>query len=278
MSILELATRYHNRVGGSPRYLEQLQVLARRLPWQASELTPDLIDAYLTQALKTLAPSTVDNHRRMLRSLLKFAAAERLVDASIVRPLRRVKMAPPNPRAWSHAELARLVAVASETRGGTRKCPYRLLLPAWILTGYSTGLRLEDLLALQHIDLRGDKLCLPQHKTGWPHVVRFDANALEAVRKLPVVGPRIFGSLIGRSQILVAMRRLVKRAGLTGSTKWCRRSGATYCEIAGNDSTQYLGHKTPGMKVRYVDRLLLAEERPDNPIVPSVPLLQAATQ
>ena len=274
MSILELATRYHNRVGGSPRYLEQLQVLARRLPWQASELTPDLIDAYLTQALKTLAPSTVDNHRRMLRSLLKFAAAERLVDASIVRPLRRVKMAPPNPRAWSHAELARLVAVASETRGGTRKCPYRLLLPAWILTAYSTGLRLEDLLALRHCDLRGNKLCIPQHKTSWPHVVRFDSNSLEAIRKLPVVGPRIFGDLIGRTQILVAMRRLVKRAELNGSTKWCRRSGATYCEIGGHDASHYLGHKTPQMKVRYIDRLLLAEERPDEPLVPPVPLAQ----
>lgn len=274
MNIVELATRYHNRVGGSPRYLEQLLVLARRLPWQASDLTPDLIDAYLTDALKTLAPSTVDNHRRMLRSLLKFAAAERLVDASIVRPLRRVKMAPPNPRAWSHAEIARLVAEGANTPGGTLKCPYRLLLPAWILTGYSTGLRLEDLLALQHIDLRGDKLCLPQHKTGWPHVVRFDANALEAVRKLPVVGPRIFGSLIGRSQILVAMRRLVKRAGLTGSTKWCRRSGATFCEASGHDASHYLGHKTAQMKERYIDRLLLAELRPDEPLVPPVPLAQ----
>lgn len=274
MNIVELATRYHNRVGGSPRYLEQLLVLARRLPWQASELTPDLIDAYLTDALKTLAASTVDNHRRMLRSLLKFAAAERLVDASIVRPLRRVKMAPPNPRAWSHAEIARLVAEGANTTGGTLKCPYRLLLPAWILTGYSTGLRLEDLLALQHIDLRGDKLCLPQHKTGWPHVVRFDANALEAVRKLPVVGPRIFGSLIGRSQILVAMRRLVKRAGLTGSTKWCRRSGATFCEASGHNASHYLGHKCAQMKERYIDRLLLAELRPDEPLVPPVPLLQ----
>lgn len=91
MTLIELARLYHNRVGGSPGYLEQLEVFVRRLPWKASELSPDRIDAYLTDALRHLAPSTVANHRKMLRVLLHFAAELRLVDASILWPLRKVK-------------------------------------------------------------------------------------------------------------------------------------------------------------------------------------------
>lgn len=272
MTIMQLALRYANRIGASPGYREQLVVLCKRLPWQASDLTPDKIDDYLTAALRHLAPSTVDNHRRMLRTLMRFAADEGQVAKSILRSLRRVKRPHPNPRAWSHAEILHLLDVAKEMPGGTLKCPLNVLLPAWILVAYSTGLRLNDLLALRWEDLRGHRICLQQQKTGETHVVFLDDNALNAIGMLPRCGPKMFGSLVGRSRIIVAMRKLVRKAGLTGSTKYLRRAGATYCEIEGIDATQHLGHRSPGMKRFYVDRLLLAEERPQQPVVPPIRL------
>jgi integrase len=272
MTVTELALRYANRIGASPGYLEQLVVLCKRLPWQASDLTPDKIDDYLTTALRHLAPSTVDNHRRMLRTLMRFAADEGYVAKSILRPLRRVKRPSPNPRAWSHAEILHLLEVAREMPGGTLKCPLNVLLPAWILTAYSTGLRLNDLLALRWEDLRGHRICMMQQKTSEAHVVFLDDNALQAISMLPRCGPKMFGSLVGRSRIIVAMRKLVQKAQLTGSTKYLRRSGATYCEINGIDATNHLGHRSPGMKKYYVDRLLLAEERPQQPVVPPIRL------
>jgi|DEB19_MinimDraft_3_1074340.scaffolds.fasta_scaffold08528_4 integrase len=273
MTLQELARKYHNRVGGSPGYLEQLEVFVRRLRWKAADLSPELIDSYLTDALKHLAPSTVANHRKMLRCLLHFAASERIVDASILRPLRRVKRVPPNPRAWSHAEIRTLLSVAANLRGG-RKCPRSLLARAWILVAYSTGLRLEDLLSIRHDQIRGQRLCPSQHKVGYPHVCWLDDNALAAIRSLPVLGPRIFGDLICRDKAMAMMRQLTRAAGLPGSTKFLRRSGATYCEIAGKDATGHLGHRSPGMKVYYIDRLLLAEEKRQEPTAPPLDLLE----
>jgi integrase len=271
MTILELARAYCNRVGGSPGYLEQLEVFCRRLPWKVGELTPDLCDTYLTEALAHLAPSTVYNHRRMLGRLLAFAASEGLVDGSIVRPLRRVKRLPPSPVAWSHAEIRRLMSVAASLTGGA-KCAHSTLMQAWLLVAYSTGLRLANLLEIRHDQIRGHRLLIRQFKTGEPHVCYLDANALAAIAKLPRRGPRIFGDLICRDKILAQMRRLCKSAGMSGSTKFLRRSGATYAEIAGKDASGHLGHKTPGMKVYYIDRLLLAEEKREQPSAPPLEL------
>ena len=79
----------------------------------------------------------------MLRCLPHLAAETRLVDGSILRPLRKVKRNPPNPKAWSHAEIRGLLDVAAKLVGG-RKCPRSQLTKAWILVGYSTGLRLDE--------------------------------------------------------------------------------------------------------------------------------------
>lgn len=273
MTVMELAERYANRVGAKPSYLEQLRVLCRRLPWQASDLTPERIDQYLTKALGHLAPSTVDNHRRMLRSLMRFAAEEGEVAKSILRQLRRVKRPAPNPRAWSHAELAKLIATAQTMPGRTLKAPLNVIMPAWIACAYSTGLRLNDLLAMRWDEIRNNKIAKMQDKTAYPHVIYFDGTARHFMSKLPRKGSRIFGDLIGRSRLLVAMRKLCSLAEVSGSTKFCRRSGATYCEIKGIDASQYLGHKSPGMKVHYVDRLLVAEERKLESLVPPLELV-----
>jgi hypothetical protein len=264
MSILDLARRYCNRVGGSPGYLEQLEVLCRRLPWRAEELTPDLIDAYLTNALKHLAPSTVYNHRRMLGRLLAFASSEGLVDASILRPLRRVKRLPPCPEAWSHADIRKLLAVAADLTGG-QKVANSTLMKAWLLVAYSTGLRLANLLEIRHDQIRGRRLLVRQVKSQEPHVCYLDDRALAAIAELPRLGPRIFGDLVCRDKILAKMRLLCKKAGMSGSTKFLRRSGATYAQVAGKDPSRHLGHKGPATKIYYIDRLLLAEERRDEP-------------
>lgn len=270
MTLIDLATTYINRVGGSAGYLEQLTVLVRRLTWPAEDLRPDRIDAYLTEALAHLAPQTVHNHRRMLGTLMRFAAAEGLVDKSIVRPLRRVKRPPPSPVAWSHADIKQMLAATAKLTGG-KKCPHALLMRAWILTAYSTGLRLEDLLSIRHDQIRGQRLLMRQDKTAEPHVPFLDDNALAAIRQLPVRGKRIFGDLICRDKLLAQMRNLCNISGIAGSTKFLRRSGATYAEIRGMDASKHLGHRSPGMKVYYIDRLLMAQERGDGPTTPPLP-------
>jgi integrase len=246
--------------------------MAKRLPWGVADLTVANIDAYLTNALGHLAASTVHNHRRMLSTLRRAALRDGLLVDDCTRPIRRVKHTLPMVRAWTHDEMRHLLAVASEMPGGTLYCPHRILLPAWILVGYSSGLRLGDLLAITYDSLRGDRLATVLQKTRQPHVVVLDANALESIRSLPRRGPKIFGGLVGRSRIIVAMRALVKSAGLTGSGKYLRRSSATYAQLAGMDATGHLGHLTPGMKRHYLDPVILSD------LKRAVPSLELAGQ
>lgn len=268
MRLLDFACQYATTCGASPGYREQLIVLTKRLPWLASDLTVDRIDGYLTDALSHLAPSTVQNHRRMLTTLRKAALRDGHVVDQCTRPIRRVKADPPLVRAWSHEELRHLLAVAAEMPGGTIRCPHRLLLPAWILVGYSSGLRLGDLLSIRHDQLRGNRLQTVLRKTRQPHVCLLDDAALQAIAALPKCGPLIFGSLVGRSRMIVAMRRLVQRAGLCGSGKFLRRSSATYAEMAGMSASGHLGHRTPGLAQKhYVDQLLLADARRPVPAI-----------
>jgi integrase len=264
MDLKELSCQYITRVGGSAGYLEQMLVLVRRLPWQAESLHPDKIDQYLTEALGHLSPHTVHNHRRMLQRLLTFAADAGLLDKSILRPLRRIKRPPPCPVAWSHREIHHLLKACERLPGGM-KCPHAQLMRAWILVAYSTGLRLSDLLEIRHDRIRGRRLLVQQQKTGEAHVCYLDDLAWEAVRGLPKKGCRIFGDLICKDKLLRQMRRLTTLAGMTGSTKFLRRSGATYAEIDEKNPSGHLGHRTAGMKAHYVDRLLVAEEKNSGP-------------
>lgn len=269
MLLVDYADLYCTRVGGSPGYREQLRVLTNRLPWLASDLTAAKIDAYLTDALHRLAPSTVQNHRRMLSTLRRAAARDGLLTAeSIQTPIRRVKHNLPVVRAWSHDEIRQLLTAARTMPGKTLRCPLNVLMPAWILFAYSSGLRRGDLLEVRYDQIRGNKLAVVQHKTGIPHVVALDQAALDAIATLPRYGPKIFGSLISKWRIKTVLHKLVQRAKLSGSGKYLRRSSATYAVIAGMDAQGHLGQLTPGLAQKhYVDPLLVAElKKPIPPI------------
>lgn len=259
MLLLEYARKYAMRVGGSPGYLEQLEVFARRLPWHIEEITQDMADEYLTQALTTLAPATVANHRRYLKTLMRAAQRDRLVDDCTV-DYRRVKCPRPVPRAWSLEEIRQLVAAARETTGHFRDLKKSLFLEAWFLSAYCLGVRAGDLHQLRWSDVRGERVYLGQSKTQVPHVAVFTAEALAACRRLPK-RERIFGDFAALNTIQQWVRACAKRAGLDGSTKWLRRSCATYAKVVGLSPQQRLGHLTPGLAERhYVDQLLYEQE------------------
>jgi integrase len=268
MKLTQYALVYAMKVGASPGYVEQLRVLTKRLPWTTADLTVTNIDGYLTQALHSLAPSTVQNHRRMLITLRHAALRERLVVDDCTQAVRRVKCPLPLPRAWSHVEIRHLLTVAASFRGGSRNCRWDILLPAWIAVAYSSGLRLGDMLAVRHDALRGSRMALVLAKTGRPHVIVLDEQALQAIATLPIRGSLIFGDLVGRCVFIRVFRRLVKRSEMHGSGKYLRRSSATYAQMAGMSPSGHLGHATPGLAQRnYVDPVLLAEIKTPVPSV-----------
>ena len=261
MSLLQLVDLYCVHVGASLGYKWQLTVLVRRLPWQVTDLTVPQIDAYLTAALAKLSPSTVCNHRRMLGTLRRFALREGMLVDQCTRPLRRVKTISPNPVAWTQAEIAHLVTVAETMPGRTAYCALKEVLPAYVIVAYTTGLRAGDMLAIRHDQIRGDRLSLVIRKTNQPHVAVLTDQCLAAIRQLPRRGGRIFGDLIPARQLSRHFRRLVIRAGLSGSSKFLRRSSATFAELNGIDATGHLGHRTAQMKRHYVDQAIMAQNR-----------------
>jgi len=259
MLILDYAKQYANRVGASPGYLEQLTVFFRRLPWQIEEVTPGMVDEYLTEALTHLSPQTVANHKRMLTTILD-DAVKNGVNTCIHRRFRRVKVPRPIPRAWSRSEIRSLVEESKKERGHFRDLPKSDFLVAWFLAGYCLGLRAGDLHTIRWEQIRGRRLYLIQSKTASPHVAVFTDEALRACKALPRRA-RVFGDFAAINTIQQWVAKVVKRAGLSGSTKFLRRSCATYSKVQGKSPQHALGHLTEGLAERnYVDRLLYEEE------------------
>lgn len=259
MLLQDFARQYAERVGASPGYLEQLLVFTQRLDWQVEDVTPERVDAYLTRALLSRAPQTVANHRRLLTTLM--TDAKRLgLNTRIHRPFRRVKVPRPLPVAWSHADIRRLIEVARAAKGHVRDLKRSDFLVAWLLTGYCLGIRAGDLCEIRWDQIRGQRIYLRQSKTSTPHVAVFTDEALSACKALPR-RPRVFGDFAALNTIQQWVANVVKEAGLTGSTKWLRRSCATYAKVAGMSPKAKLGHLTDGLAERhYVDQLLYEEE------------------
>ena len=259
MILQDFAKRYATRIGASAGYLEQLLVFTKRLPWRVEEITTDMVDDYLTDALATLAPNTVANHRRMLTTLM--TEARRLgLNTCIVERFRRVKVPTPIPVAWSLTEIKHLVEAARKTHGQFRDLKKSMFLEAWFLTAYATGLRSGDLTEIRWDQVRGRRLYVGQSKTSIPHVAVFTDEALSACRALPK-RRRIFGDYAALNTIQQWVADCVERAEMSGATKTLRKSCATYAKVKGMSPKAKLGHRTEGLAERhYVDQMLYEEE------------------
>ena len=262
MTLTQLATEYCTSVSASPHYREDLLGCVRRFVGvQTDSLTPDWISAYTAKPTK-LSSTTIHNHRRMLWTLCRYAQSRGLVN-KCTQPPPRVKPSPNLPRAWTHTEMSHLLTVAAEVPGKTRTgCRRADFWAAWILFGYSTGLRFSDLHNVIRDDIRGDRIALAMRKTGRIHVCVLDQPAIEAVSKIPKVGRTVFRDHLCRKATLWGFARLVKSAGMTGSSKYLRRSSATYAELDGIGATRQLGHETGWLAAKYyVDPVILSEGR-----------------
>ena len=249
MLIYDYATRYCLRNGGSDGYLEQLQVFLRRLPWQVESITTAQVDQYLTEALKTLSPTTVSNHRRYLTTLAHAARRDGLAP-DFKPPFRRVKSRIPPPKAFSRAEISRVLARAEQLGGELRGCPRRHLLSAWILAAYCTGLRSGDLHSLRWDDMRGNRVYLTQHKTGRAHVALLTTEAQHSLNKIPR-RQYVWADYCALNTMQKWVASASRGAGLKGNTKTLRKSSATYAAILGLSPQHHLGHLTNGLAEKH---------------------------
>lgn len=230
------------------------------------ELTDDLLNRWLSWMLEEkYSRKTIRNYRAAILTLWRNAYDDDLVD-TLPRRVRLVRRTPTVPEAWRQAQTEAVLREAEQVGGRFRTSgiPRGKLLRALVLASYYSGLRPCDILALRWEDIGADGcIAIIQAKTSWPILAQLPIDCMAAILEtVPPDRERVF-PLNRRTWYKWAVA-LAQRAGLKGSPKWLRRSGATAVEKLQRGSAQgFLGHKTPGLAYRhYVDPRLLDSERP----------------
>jgi len=271
--MVELATSYCDEREVTPDYRQALLRVARSM--RAAGIEPSVAtESLMNRWLAGLSQSqtTRSNYRRMGMTLIRYAIDRRECRQFIGRVVRvKSKISP--PVAWSMAELSTLISAARKLRGELKKgCPESLFFEAWIRAGFETGLRFSDLLALRCSCLRGSRLYVVANKTGVPIPKVLSSRCVEILTELSVHsgGVEFFRPILSERWIRIRWARLCKAAGLTGTPKWLRRSGATHCEIRQPGSAKkFLGHLSDGLAMKhYVDQTLLPDQCPAPPPIP----------
>lgn len=241
-------------------------------PARLADLNRQAVNAWLAGLLaQKLDPETVRGRRTAILGIWKHAVESSMLDLGPAR-IRKIKVADKPPTCWDLPELRKLLKVARDLDGvmnKDRRIDRADFWQAYIYTDYGTGLRLGDLRKLRFDNIAPDGTTIVvQSKTGELHVGYIEAKGMRLLAKLRTPGRQlVFGDLVNHSNAQRYFRKLVKLAGLRGSTKWIRRTGATWSEVKQAGSAQrYCGHKTPGVVWKsYLDRRFLQSRKPKPP-------------
>lgn len=234
----------------------------------------DLADSPLNEWLAALIADglsrrTVRGYRGAIVMLWRYAYELGSLE-HLPRRLRKIKVDPLVPCAWSEDELVRLleqaIGFAGAYRCGVRRSTFWVAL---ILAIWDTGLRIGDLLRLDRSQVNDDGVgTVVQRKTNWPIVFQLSPRTLALLKEVTQDDrATIFGGVICRKTVFVTFKRIATAAGLAGGTKKIRKSGATAVERATPGAAMaYLGHRTPGLAYQYyVDPRLVGEKKPMPP-------------
>jgi integrase len=206
-----------------------------------------------------LAESTVNRFISTLASVFKYARRLRVVPRSHEPPTRGVEKSPEpvDPdKFFSEDEVERLLTVARVVDQRWRK------LPALILLGFHTGLRVGNLLNLRwrDIDLTEATARVSVTKNGRPIVAVLTERCLSELRQLPsgAGDDLVFKSYRGAGKF--SYRRLWKKAcdeaGFGGRTfHWLRHGCGSALAARGASQAQIMqimGHRTLVASARYM--------------------------
>lgn len=269
--LLILADDYCAERDVTADYRGAIQRVARSM--DRAGITPlTLTDSSVNLWLASLkqSPTTRGNYRRMALTLWRYAIDRRLCEHYPQR-VTKVKPRPSPVVAWSQTEMARLIA-ASRAYTHTLKTgvPASLFFEAWVRLGYECGLRFSDQLHLQCRTLRDDgRLHVSMNKTGVAIGKVISPRLLAILNELSVRGDgrTFFQCHLHGRWLRVHFARICRAAGVNGTPKFLRRTGATWVEanqpgMAG----RFLGHLSHGLAEKhYIDKTLLPNACPIPP-------------
>lgn len=277
---------------GSPKTLDQYRQAVRALERSLGKrptlrhLTDrnlsDLADGYIAAGR---SPATANCHLRALRAMWNFAAdrgkVKRRPEFRLLPEYQRV------PRAWSVADLGRLLESCEQEIGDVGPVAAASFWRALVLTSYDTGARKTVLLNLTPADVDMDRrfIRLPaeEQKGRVEQVVWLSRQTVDAIGDIyhprrdwlfpwPYDRyPKSTWTALGRH-----FRRIVRRAGLDNKHKLfhrLRKTRATYGErVRPGSAAKDLGHSDPKVTERhYIDPTLLEV----SPVVDQLPRPEA---
>lgn len=269
MKFLDLAEKYIEAKLICSQYQARLRAVAE----DCGDVSADAINDYLRLRQPQVSSITLRNERGHLLTLWRFGFEIGLIDTH-PRGIAKVRVRRPPTKAWSPDQLRSLLDAAASFRLRTMRSGANAgwFLRTWILLGYETGARKGDLWSFRGAHLDGDTLSWTQSKTGDPLTRTLSDPCLEAIEEmLPLGDGRIIGWAATMRQSSRLMANCIRRAGLQGTSKWLRRSGATHCEMRQAGAGRlHLGHRSPALfEQAYCD---WAQLRTVTPTVP--PLLE----
>lgn len=250
----------------SPYYLQSLKRTVRRLAEygiaEVCQLDSSSVNKMLA-GMTQYASETRANIRRETCTLWRFAHEIGATDTLPTRVARvRVNRLP--AQAWSLDDLARMVRCARGDKtpvGGRSGLTIRQVMPAWILVGYDTGLRFTDMLLLRATQIRQGRVCVVEHKTGKTCVLALSGASRREISPLLGRSPdgTVFSWILTRRRAFLMWRAFLDRHDFIGSSRWLRRSAATYVEKQRRgEATVFLRHSAPHLaKQHYIDQTLL---------------------
>lgn len=263
-TVLSYVARYERERGIKASSARQLAFVARKFeqfagPVAWPEVSDTLVNDWIVEMHDSgLAPITVHSRRRQFLTLWSAAFECRLTETPPMR-VRRVRVPEIVPVAFLADELRALLAAADRTKGNVRglSIPRRLWWRSYLLANYDTALRLADMLSIERDWIwPGGRISVVQDKTSRAHVVQLSRETMQAIDESMAACPArrlIWPMWCNRSCWFRHFNRLVARAGLSGGTsKWIRRSSASYVEAAQpGRGAAHLGHRSSDLARKY---------------------------
>lgn len=213
------------------------------------------------------------NYRRSTVTIVRACLGPRArVITDQIHPVKQI-IAP--PVSFTLEEVESLLSSASSFPGDflRSKCPKGLLLRAFLQGLYETGFRFSDMLSLKKANHRPRRISITVSKTGKSLHKVISQELDDLLRQLGDLSPdeSVFTWAVQKRCLRIHMQQLWKKAGLPGSPKWLRRTGATMIEAEQPGMAKvFLGHSpwSHGLAERhYIDESLLPNRCPAPPTV-----------
>jgi len=246
-------------------YVEQLAICVKRLEQFAERklAVADLDDALVNRWIRHVqcfqSRQTACDKRRGLLTLWKAAAEEGLCKPH--GKIRLVKLPEKVVDGWSAAEASLLLKTAAAMKGNQRKVgiPKWLYWTSFIMASWDSALRLGDLLALERSDIwpapgGAGLLSIVMRKTGRQIRLQLRPATMQAIDASMQFGGKrkLIWPLGGHREAWYRQfKRLVKKAGLTGTSRYLRRGASSEAEsLQAGAGPALLGHRDDGTTFR----------------------------